>query len=213
MGIYDKYRDYLLVYRVLPSITLLIMHTVCILSILLYMFGNISIVINHEARELIELVASVGVRVEGRGQGHGSRSKVKVKFLACSGRYYGLGFAKCSKGQRRVIVSPRCLSVCRIITWMWSIDFQLMYSSRKDRIILALELIVIFCWASQKLHVPLCCQNPSGHQPILFKAPPFPNTWAQADTHEHLSLGFWHQAAYNNHYQVSLQNIIEISHE
>ncbi len=43
-------------------------------------------------------------RVKGRGRGQGqrlgSRSKVKVKFLARSGRYYGFGFAECSKEQQ-----------------------------------------------------------------------------------------------------------------
>ncbi len=47
---------------------------------------------------------------------------VKVKFLARSGPYYRLGFADCSKEQRRVIISPRCLSVCRIITGAGAAD-------------------------------------------------------------------------------------------
>ncbi len=39
------------------------------------------------------------VKVEGQGQRSGSRSKVKVNLLAHSGRYQGLGFAECTKGQ------------------------------------------------------------------------------------------------------------------
>ncbi len=43
-------------------------------------------------------------KVKGRGQGQRSVSRVKVKgrgqILACSGRYWGLGFAKCSQEQQ-----------------------------------------------------------------------------------------------------------------
>ncbi len=38
-----------------------------------------------------------------------------------------LGFAEGSKGQRRVIISPRRLSVCRIITRMRSIGFYFLW--------------------------------------------------------------------------------------
>ncbi len=36
---------------------------------------------------------------------------------------FDLGFAECSKEQRRVIISPRCLSVCQLIARMRSIGF------------------------------------------------------------------------------------------
>ncbi len=56
----------------------------------------------------------------------GTGSKVKVKFLACSSRYEGLGFAGCSKEQQSSLpVFDVCVSVISgrmlIIMRMWSI--------------------------------------------------------------------------------------------
>ncbi len=36
---------------------------------------------------------------------------------------FDFGFADCNKEESRVIISPRCLPVCWIITLMWSIGF------------------------------------------------------------------------------------------
>ena len=67
--------------------------------------------------------SKVRVKVKGRGQGH--RSKVKVTLLACSGRYWGPALPSAAKSKEESSpTSRRYLSVCRIITQMWSIGFD-----------------------------------------------------------------------------------------
>ncbi len=51
------------------------------------------------------------------------RLSVRPSISALTAEQFDLGFADFSIELRRVIVSPWCLSVCRIITRIWSIVF------------------------------------------------------------------------------------------
>ena len=60
---------------------------------------TVCVIIDRGAMEIMYLVASVHLSVSA------------------------LGYAECDKEQRRVIISPRRLSVCRIVAQMRSISF------------------------------------------------------------------------------------------